>query len=48
MVCAGGIVEKIARVFAVEFALFFGPALAEGLFAAFLAGRLRHALLGSR
>src|ERR1017187_6813694 len=42
-----GVAVQIARVFAVEFALFFGPALAESLFAAFLDGRLRHAGLGS-
>jgi hypothetical protein len=43
-----GVAIQIARIFAVEFALFFGPALAEGLFAAFLAGGLRHTGFGSR
>jgi hypothetical protein len=47
-VCADGVIEKIARVLAIIFALFVGPALAEGLFAAFLAGRFRHAGLESR
>jgi hypothetical protein len=47
-VCADSVAIQIARVLAVEFALLFGPALAEGLFAAFLAGRLRHVRLESR
>jgi hypothetical protein len=47
-VCAEGVSEKIARFQAVGFALFFSPALAEDLFAAFLAGGFRHAGLGSR
>jgi hypothetical protein len=45
---ANGVIEKIACVSAVVFALFVGPALAEGLFAAFLAGGFRHAGLESR
>jgi hypothetical protein len=42
MVRAHGVVEEIARVLAIVFALLFGTALAKGLFAAFLAGRFRH------
>jgi hypothetical protein len=43
-----GIAIQIFRLYAVEFALLLGPSLAEGLFAAFLGGGLRHAWLGSR
>ena len=47
MVCADGVAEQKARLFAVEFALIFGPALAEDLLTAFLAGGLRHPALVS-
>jgi hypothetical protein len=48
MMGVDGVVEEIARVLSVVFALFVGPAPTESLFAAFLAGGLRHAKLRSR
>jgi hypothetical protein len=46
--CANGIAIQVSSLLAVELALFFGPALAQGLLAALLGSRLRHAGLGSR